>query len=265
MAQVAEHTLGTGEVVGSTPPVGSMKRHGQSWDKWDGDGWMAVIDRYSIGVWPFGEPRAWCVKIYIPYPTPDKEVGIFLGDYPTMENAMRVGIKWVKEYKPATMDETLKRMFREYKTLFRTLADAYGQLFFTVGGGYDWLDGALVRRNQEPDPGKHFRQDFSNAPKEIQDAVKAVKAREDALSIGPVADPGGDRYFYPLSATYSNVCNVPDDACEDWALAAYNAAVMYRDRAAPSEDTFEDQKRYKQCRRLAEGIRVDLANRFNLS
>lgn len=243
----------------------------QIWERWD-DGWsLTVHDRFFIGVWPYGDEPEWSVKVWVKYPgaklRSGQEVGINLGARPTMEESRQVGLAWVEKYVkdgPKSYEATLETMFREYKTLFRTVADALGQFFFTIGNGYEWLDGAIIQTNQEPDPGKHFRTDTSQLPKVVREVFEKVEADNEALPVGPIEDDGGPRYFYPLCEAHSNLCSVPDDARPDWAAAAYIAAVMYRDRAQPSEDTFEEQKRFKQARRYAGGIRVALDRRFHI-
>jgi len=242
-----------------------MEKLGHKWDRWD-DGYATTVhERFFIGVWPYGDEPEWSVKVWVNKVGTKNEVGINLGARPTMEESMQAGLAWVEMYLkdgPTSYEATLETMFREYKTLFRTIADADGQLFFTIGNGYEWLDGAIIRTNQEPDPGKHFRTDTSKFPKEIRDVFEKVEAENEALPIGPIEDKGEPRFFYPLSDQHSNLCLVPDDARSDWVAAAYMAALMYRNRATPSDDTHEERKRYQQARRYAAGIAVDLDRRF---
>lgn len=245
-----------------------MEKFGHTWQRWD-DGWSTSVGRFFVGVWPFGD--GWQSKVYVedpdntdPVSDKAKEVGVYLGCWPSMDEAMRRAHAWVVAYEPQSVESVLAGMFADYPDLFRTLADAYDHLFFTVGNGYDWLDGALVETVQDPaersvDP----MSAYGNLPYAVRQRLQQILREKKDLPKGPVHDDGAPRPFYPLS-DYSLITRVPDNVRPDWLDAAYEAAWAYHDRASPynQDDTYEQRERVKQDRRRAKGITVELRRRF---
>lgn len=247
-----------------------MEKFGHTWQRWD-DGWSTSVDRFFVGVWPFGD--GWQSKVYVEDPDnidptsgKAKEVGVYLGCCPSMDEAMRRAHTWVDAYEPQSVESVLAKMFADYPSLFRTLADVYNHLFFVVGNGYDWLDGALVEMVQDPAE-RSVAVDpmlvYENWPHDAQQRVQQILRGEKDLPKGPVPDDGAPRPFYPLS-DYSLITHVPDNVRPDWLDAAYEAAWTYHARASPynRDDTYEQRERVEQDRRRAKGITVELRRRF---
>lgn len=229
-----------------------MKRFGTTWRE-TGDAWEGVYrERFHVLVWKFGS--IWQTKVLVAYPAAKKQrhreggVGICLEPSKTVQAAMRHGRAWVEAYhraSPVAPAALFAASFAQWKTLYRTRLDVLEQLFFVIGNGYAWLDGAVVSTNPE-DHLKYtpeYRAERRAADTaHVQDpevralmdeASARIDAEEDALPIGPLPDDGHPRSFYPVSEEYSLVCTVPDDVRPEWFSVAYEAAVTLRDRSLP--------------------------------
>ena len=146
-----------------------------------------------------------------------------------------------------TVKACLARMFRDWKTLFRTRADAIDHLFFVIGNGYEWRKGALVRKLDEmdamPDP-------FANHPNEtIREVYAKLRAEEDAMPVGPLPDDGKLRHFYPVCG-YSKINTVPANVRPDWLALAREAAIMLSERSDTAENREAGQRAVRKLRRL---------------
>jgi hypothetical protein len=137
----------------------------------------------------------------------------------TREAAFRKGVAWATSYLVCAApgpNTVIHELFGHWPMLYRTRADILNQLFMVLGGGYAWLDGAIV----------------SKAPEDhlMDEDYLAGLDQPSLIPLGPILDDGAPRYFYPLSQR-SNLQNVPDDVRSDWLQVAYEAAVMLRDRS----------------------------------
>ena len=107
------------------------------------------------------------------------------------------------------LEETIKWCQERYPELYPTKAHVLEHLYCTIGNGYGWQDGALVRLSKyvesEVTELYHRRHNadtyFSND--------KAVRWEARQLRI------------YPLAANYSKLFTVPDDVNDDFLIGAY--------------------------------------------
>ena len=215
-----------------------------------------VGDRFEVTTWKFG--RIHQSKVFVRYPSSrdpmDRtSIGVCLAPGKTRNEAMQRGLDWVAAYKaPASPDELFPKLFRRWRTIYRTRADIIDHLFFVIGNGYSWMDGAIVPTSDEDEndgegacgdglgrpvavhpPGspEYMSDAYLRLPREEQRAIDDAYfyAREAALPIGPLPDDGAPRSFYPV-CQYSAILCIPDDVRPDWLAVAYEAAVMLRDR-----------------------------------
>lgn len=113
-------------------------------------------------------------------------------------------------------EKLITKLFKDWKTLFRTRADVLDHLFFTIGNGYRWKNGILKGSDRR----------YDQLP---------LNDKEINLSVGPEPDDGSLRDFYPISE-YSKICNIPTDVQSDWLILALEAIELYKNRHI---DSFE--------------------------
>ncbi len=155
----------------------------------------------------------------------------------SVDEALDAGLAWYRDFKStgSTVNRVVNDCFNNWPDIYRTIADVYNQIFFTIGNGYSWIDGQIVccgpydhlTSAQNTD---YMRQQLGkHLPVETLDEIFG---RKD-LAVGPMAelDPVSEREFYPISMKYSNICNVPKDVTDDWLVATWVAASMLRDRS----------------------------------
>lgn len=225
---------------------------GHDWRRWE-DGWAAAVDdRTEVVVWPLdGEFHC---KVYVGHSgKPGRAVCISLAPKPTRDLAMKHGAVWAESFLrkgPPGPDHLLGECFRRWKQQCRTRADALNHVFFSVTGGYEWLDGAVVSTSPE-------------------DHASRDTVAEDILPVGPVDDAGEPRPFSRVSDQFSLVCRVPDAARPEWASLAYEAACALAARSsAGPEGAVADREEVaaqEQNRRIGDRVRKDLERRFGLA
>lgn len=204
-----------------------------------------VGDKFEVTTWQFGDIHQ--SKVFVLYSNPrdsfhQGRIGVCLAPGKTRKEAMQRGLDWVAAYKaPDSPDELFSKLFRRWKTIYRTRLDILNQLFFVIGNGYAWVDGAVVPTSEDyeerpvavPPPGSprfgspaYYKLPF---PQQRVIADAYFDAKEAALPIGPLPDDGQPRNFYPV-CHYSEILCIPDDVRPDWLAVAYEAAVALRDR-----------------------------------
>lgn len=235
-----------------------------------GDGYETTVGRCKVLTWEFGEIHQ--VKVFVAYKHGNfnGSVGIGLHFCKTQKQAMDKGVKWAKKYMktgPNTPDELFAECFKNWKTLYRTRADVMDQIFFTIGGGYTWLDGAIVctgpedHLNKIESPREPELDAFFNRPdtkKALKDAgLEDPAERRKNLQVGPIEDDGGPRQFYPvdLAGSFANILNIPDDITDEWLKVTYEAACMLRDR---STYTTKPLLTKEESRKIDEAMRIHL-------
>lgn len=208
-----------------------------------------VGDKFEVTTWQFGSIHQ--SKVFVLYPGSkdpmDRDrIGVCLAPGKTRKEAMQRGLDWVAAYKaPDSPDELFPKLFRRWRTIYRTRVDIIDHLFFVIGNGYSWMDGAMVPTSDDdegerpvevPPPGspKYMSDEYFKLPREAQRVIDNAHyhAREEAMPIGPLPDNGAPRNFYPV-CHYSGILCIPEDVRPDWLLVAYEAALLLRDRQIP--------------------------------
>lgn len=254
---------------------GTLRRHGLVWTS-DGDTWETVVDdRFHVITWKFGSIHQ--SKIIVKYDATKKQkrfsegdVGICCDAQQTREEAMKRGLDWVEEFKTSpkmSPNEAFAKAFKNWGGMYPTRMSWRDHVFFTIGNGYDWLDGVIIGNSPDDDKaGDRFREEAKKRHVEyvahaesLREAYKLLgkedKVQEmidELMSIDPPdptsvqPDPSGPQSFYPVSENYSNICCVPDDVREDWLLEAYKSAIMLRDLSGidPNQSTSSKDPNY---------------------
>lgn len=264
----------------------TLQLYGYTW-KHDGETWNTQVDgRFWVTTWPFGSIHQ--SKIYVDYDhkmdgkAPDSpikgqgHVGICLEPGKTRNEAMKKGLAWVKQYQekgtPSVKDE-FDYCYKYYPDLFLNRISIIDHLFFVIGGGHEWLDGAIVSTSPE----QHLRSnkyfdDLKETLKETKKILKELRPvpeEEDLDAYRAKHWTTGIYRFYPASKDYSNVCLVPDDVKPEWLELAYEAALLLRDKSGipdiKSKWTSTDKheiKRQEDNRELGIQVVSDLERRF---
>lgn len=285
--------------MGQTKRV--IRSAGHTWTPWDGDGWSTTIGRFQVVTWPFGDIHQ--SKVFVRYrharPSRQEGVGMCLPACKTSEAAMRQGVRWVASYKkngPPPPEQVFRNCFKYYPELFRTRADVLDTLFFGIGGGYDWLDGAIVCTEVENERSRKRTQERTlrlrrELDRERREAAKAIlrilskaspRTRRVIGSIvrgynrheercsspkRPMPDSGTPRKFYPVSPGFSNICLVPRDVRSEWFTLAYEAALLLRDRSGVEDgasilESRRERRVQASNRKLGTRIVRELERRF---
>lgn len=267
---------------------------GYTWNLIDGETWEAKIDDRCYAVtWKFGSIHQAKVFVYHehvvdgkPYMSPvwDDAVPICLHAQQTRKKAMQRGLDWIKSYKEnglPTAEETFEYCFKHFSSIYPNRIAALDHLFFTLGGGYQWLDGSII--NVSPDSYidmEHIRERDKEMQKLVEETKKIFKDMNELRRAAGkevienyFTDPDAmwtqDVYeFYPIAKEYANICHVPDDVKPDWLALAYEAASLLRDKSGlPKIRTKrttveEDQKKQDRNREIGVEVAADLERRF---
>lgn len=230
-----------------------------------------VGDKFEVTTWQFGSIHQ--SKVFVLYPGSkdpmDRDrIGVCLAPGKTRKEAMQRGLDWVAAYKaPDSPDELFPKLFRRWKTLYRTRVDIIDHLFFVIGNGYSWMDGAIVSTSEEgrdeeetrvvlpPGSPKYLSSEFFKLSRLEQREITTAhyQAEEDAMPTGPLPDDGRPRNFYPV-CHYSGILCIPEDVRPDWLLVAYEAALLLRDRQTTTPERPGDLPRCEA--NIAYGKRV---------
>ncbi len=238
---------------------GQVRACGRVWYPWNDGVATMVNDRFKVVTWQFGSIHQ--SKVFVIYPGSkdpmDRDrIGVCLAPGRTRNEAMQRGLDWAAAYKaPDSPDELFPKLFQQWRTIYRTRVDILDHLFFVIGNGYLWLDGAIVctsddsegeRPKVAPPPGspEYLSLEFFKLSSKEQRVITAAyyDAAENAMPIGPLPDDGAPRNFYPV-CQYSDILTIPDDVRPDWLLVAYEAALMLRDRQTTTPERPEDASR----------------------
>lgn len=285
---------------------GTIRRCGHVWSSnetyYDNDWHTDVGDRFHATTWKFGNIHQ--AKVFVDYvhkmegkdpdsPKVDMGIGICLRYGKTMEEAMQICLDWIEEFKtkgPAGPQQVFEDSWDHWPTLYPrgNRIAVIGHLFFTIGGGYSWVDGAIMctsphdhlesRRREEKDEG------LKKALKACEEVRKMVRERK--LASGEEFDyfdlteeekdqlrwGQGVYQFYPASEDYSNVCLVPDDVKPEWLELAYEAALLLRDKSGvikmprsrfdSDRSDIDEVKRQEDNRALGAKVVAELERRF---
>lgn len=260
------------------------------------DSYSANIDnRFIATTWKFGSIHQ--AKVFIDYNFLIKgerkyspfinhsDVGICLRPGKSMHEAMQICLDWISNYQqngPSSPETILNKIWEHWTSFPKHNKPAVlDQLFFVGGGGYTWLDGALVEEN--PDDYliiKNREQEDPSLFKALEACKRADELiKEIAIRNGEVPEDDMDTakekwwscelyHFYRIN-DYSNISNIPDDIKPEWLDLAYEAATLLRDKSGlpsyqskwykNSPQSEEDQKYNRQ--RGAEIVK-ELEERF---
>lgn len=138
---------------------------------------------------------------------------VFLLNQPTLALARRRAIEWADQYKPAVAEETIAESMKHWPDIHRSRRDVLDHLFFVIGNGFEWVDGAML----DSCPEAHLRPDIPPplSPEQIAELDKFLEPAE--RSTAPRTR------FYPVSG-FSQINHVPDDVLPDWLALAHEAA-----------------------------------------
>jgi hypothetical protein len=292
--------------VAATSRKGTIRRCGHIWSSnntYYDDDWHTTIDeRFHISTWKFGSIHQ--AKVFIDYnhlidgKEPDSfkvdgSVGICLRYGKTMEEAMRICLDYIEEFKkngPPSVDQLFQDSWDHWPTLYvrGRREPVICQTFFTIGGGYTWVDGAVMCtsphdylesvREERKDEGMTKALEACEEVRKMSRERKLAKGEEldywdytreeqDEMRWGQ-----GVFNFYPASEGYSNVCLVPDDVKPEWLELAYEAAILLRDKSGVpkmpksrwhnEKSDEDDQKRQADNRVLGAKVVAELERRF---
>lgn len=171
-----------------------------------------------------------------------KQIFIALGDRDTKDAAMRYCIEWGESYiknGPNSPDRLFAECYKHYPDLYKTRLDIIDQVFFTIGNGYEWLDGAPIYRYSEDYRLITIRQSIALFKKALGHDAKLVKQINSFLNKKdsperPLPDDGKQRCFYRVSK-HSLIMNVPDDVRSEWLDVVFEAAILLKDRSGSDE------------------------------
>lgn len=201
-----------------------MRALGYKWDLWDEVYSTQINERSSVSIWKYGNIHQ--CKVFINYPIAGTRVGICLSPKDTQLSAMDRGITYAKEFdlkRTITVDETFNNCFKYWDSIFKTRLDVIDHLFFVIGNGFEWLDGALI--NISPEDYLSSKED-----EKLISLLEKLGLKENKTR--PLQDDGLPISFYPVSKYCSNICKIPDDVQPDWLNLCKEAALALRDRSS---------------------------------
>jgi len=283
---------------------GTIRRCGHIWissnSGYDNDWHTNINDRFHASTWKFGSIHQ--AKVFVDYnhlidnKKPDSwkidgSVGICLHYGKTMEEAMQTCLNWIDDFKktgPASPEQVFKDCWEHWPSLYPNglQIPVIEHIFFVIGGGYTWLDGAIVSTSPQ-DYLESMRRDRENST--LKEALKASEELRKMIRARKIAEgeeldywdytqeeqnymrwSQGIYRFYPVSEGYSNICLVPDDVRPEWLKISYEAAILLRDKSgipkmpkSRYDSSNEDEiKRQEDNRRIGEKVVLDLERRF---
>lgn len=137
-----------------------------------------------------------------------------------------------------TVETTLQDMFDNYPKLFATRQDCFDHLFFTLGCGYRWMFGQLVKcgqYNKEIHDEDYLNPKVVKAEQSIENIEMKNKMdremheffrmealEEDGIDIGPYNPNKRSR------DPNSNIMRVPDDIKPDWKAVVEECKAMLK-------------------------------------
>lgn len=259
--------------------------------------WTTTIGRCIASTWQFGSIHQ--CKIFIKYDhridgkkhklnsytIGDDLVAVCLSAPKTRQEAMKKMVAWIEKFQksgPFTAAQTMKLCFKYYGDLYPNRVALLDHIFFVIGNGYDWLDGAVV--SNSPD-GHLESKEADKVFKKMKTQMKRDRAEIDKLlaqidiireTETDTLDAFRNQYwttgtyaFYPVSEGYSLICEVPDDVRPDWLALAYEAALLLRDHSGIPDIKSKwnmgpksDVKRQEDNRKIGARVVADLERRF---
>lgn len=272
-----------------------IKRHGVEWE-WDGELWRGLMhDRFEPMTWKFGS--IWQCRIDVDhdpkmFPTANPlcvSLGVRVCLEPTKSHdaSMKKAIAWVENYVnsgPMTWEQICRNCYDNFPTLFKRESDVIGHVFFTTGGGYGWLDGAIICETPE-DRSRMFDEDydlnFANPIIELVDSfkekgdldilpaeiIKMAEERREEVELRrnekllerethrlPLPEPEGPMWFSEyISEGYANILCIPENVTDKYLLLC--ARIWHKFRYENANEKIPEEKKEKYYN--------EFHNRFN--
>lgn len=209
----------------------TLRAAGRVWND-NGDGYETLIDgRFTATVWPFG--NGWQCKVLVDGSGKRGRVGICLAMQPDRTRAMRHALAWIKRYQwrtPQTPEALYATSLRRWPTLYVDRVQVIEHVWYVIGNGYDWLDGAIVDTSPEDYlEASRMERRHRKDDRAIEALLREMKIEPSRLrGPPPKPDAEGRFHFYPAAENYSLVACVPADARPEWIRAAVEAADILR-------------------------------------
>lgn len=132
-----------------------------------------------------------------------------------------------------TVETTIQWMFDNYPDLFATRKECYNHLFCTIGNGYEWKRGQIVRCDEddeiEPFIIEAENRDYAaqaaehTVAKQTEENINKHDAEMEILRRAGVKEP----FWYPISE-FSLIKNIPSDIKPDWKAAVEECKELLR-------------------------------------
>lgn len=171
---------------------------------------------------------------------PGPAVGIGLQPGTTRREAQARGEAWVERYLkegPRNPEDVIEQSLKDWPTIHKDRADVLDQLLFTCGGGYRWLDGALIDTDQAPPP------DFSHLEAQVAEMEALGEETRRLLKEAgreipeELPEPEPPKTFKARSG--ANIFEVPRDVKRDWLKVVREAAQLLVERPFDKESEAE--------------------------
>ena len=119
-------------------------------------------------------------------------------------------------------EEALQSSYDNYPDLFQTREEILNQLFCVIGNGYHWEDGELVDVCSEPD---RIDLKYDLVDGKAYQRTPPTEVYTFLFNEYTAKKPRSERW-YPISANYSAICNLPPDIKPDWLELAHECGRM---------------------------------------
>jgi len=260
--------------------------------------WTVEFDRFICTTWQFGSIHQ--CKIWVKYEATQggkplsvghsvlgsNYVAICRQGYKTRQLAMEKGVEWCEKYQkkgPDSVEKSFKTSMKHWGNLYPNRIAWIDHIFFVIGNGCDWLDGAII--NTGPDGHiesrkslRRMRKDMEKWNKEHAEIAEIVKKYQletpkeitDSIDNVRLQMWNSDVYrFYPVSENYSAITQVPDDVRSDWLKLSYESALLLRDKSGVPDikskwasKSDNDEVSQKRNREIGAKVVADLESRF---
>lgn len=124
------------------------------------------------------------------------------------------------------VETTLQKMYDEYPDLFATRQQCLNHLFCTIGNGYAWKWGQIVKSDdydKEANENDYARRRIRKARQ--SDENSRIKQDKDAI----FSNRSTKKHWSKLNKKYSLLYLVPDDALPDWKRLVEECKKMLED------------------------------------
>ena len=116
-------------------------------------------------------------------------------------------------------EDTLQYMMDFWGKIFPTRKHCLDHLFFTIGNGYEWVDGELVTKDSDFLDRWQLKEPIEYA-KPAESVLATYYTRKRLLNID---GKDIDDWLFKNLSKYSKIYNLPDDIKDDWLDLAIEA------------------------------------------